>query len=257
MAKTAAKLEALDRITERLPMLDVWTRPEPGSRKPRFSRDDIAGAAMRIADAEGFEAVSMRRIAAELDAGTMTLYHYVRTKDELLTLVTDAFMGEVVVPHGEALPTNWRDAVTVIARRTRDALLRHPWVLDISDDPAFGPNGVRHFDQSLQALSSLRLELEDKLEIISAVDELVFGHCLQFRNNHAGGDGQSDTGMIDYVTELIATGEYPELRRLADERPMLETWRRTWRTMSDPARFDRTLSRLLDGIERDLVRRRR
>ena len=62
---------------------------------------------MRIADAEGFDAVSMRRIAAELDAGTMTLYHYVRTKDELLTLVIDAVMGEVVVPdrRADARPT--------------------------------------------------------------------------------------------------------------------------------------------------------
>ena len=51
-----------------------------GSRKPRFSRDDIARAALRIADAEGFDALSMRRLAAELDAGTMTLYHYVRPR---------------------------------------------------------------------------------------------------------------------------------------------------------------------------------
>ena len=56
---------------------------------------------MRIADTEGFDAVSMRRIAAELDVGTMTLYHYVRTKDELLSLVVDAVMGEVVVPTTE------------------------------------------------------------------------------------------------------------------------------------------------------------
>ena len=57
---------------------------------------------MRIADAEGFDALSMRRLAAELDAGTMTLYHYVRTKDELLALVNDAVMGELIVPPGRA-----------------------------------------------------------------------------------------------------------------------------------------------------------
>ena len=76
----------------------MWTRGDRGSRKPRFNRDDIAAAAIRIADGEGFEAVSMRRLAAELDAGTMSLYHYVRTKDELLTLVVDALLGEVVLP---------------------------------------------------------------------------------------------------------------------------------------------------------------
>ena len=73
----------------------VWTRTEPTGRQPRFTRDQIAAAAIRIADAEGADALSMRRIASELDAGTMTLYHYIRTKDELLALVGDAIMGEM------------------------------------------------------------------------------------------------------------------------------------------------------------------
>ena len=93
---------------------------------------------MRIADREGFAAVSMRRIATELDAGTMTLYHYVRTKDELLTLVVDAVMAEVVIPATEPIPTDWRAALTMVAERTRAALERHPWILDIADDPAVG-----------------------------------------------------------------------------------------------------------------------
>ena len=77
----------------------------------RFTRDEIARGRDPHRRPEGFDAVSMRRIAAELDAGTMTLYHYVRTKDELLTLVTDAVMGEVVVPPTSEIPTDWRDGV--------------------------------------------------------------------------------------------------------------------------------------------------
>ena len=60
---------------------------QPGTRQPRFTRDAIASVAVRIADTEGLDALSMRRLAAELGAGTMTLYHYVHTKDELLALV--------------------------------------------------------------------------------------------------------------------------------------------------------------------------
>ena len=52
--------------------------------------------AFAIADSKGFEAVSMRKIAAKLGAGTMTIYHYVRTKDDLVALMDDALMGEVV-----------------------------------------------------------------------------------------------------------------------------------------------------------------
>ena len=103
-AKTAKHVETLDRLAAHLETIDVWTRAERSSRKPRFNRDDIAAAAIRIADTEGFEAVSMRRLAAELDAGTMSLYHYVRTKDELLTLVVDALLAEVVLPPDQRLP---------------------------------------------------------------------------------------------------------------------------------------------------------
>ena len=71
--------------------------PSRAAGVPAAAGTQIAAAAVRIADAEGFEAVSMRRLAAELDAGTMTLYHYVRTKDELLALVTDAVMARAVV----------------------------------------------------------------------------------------------------------------------------------------------------------------
>ena len=83
--------------------LPIWVRPEPGTRRPRFTREQIAATA--LADRgplRAFEAVSMRRIAAELGAGTMTLYHYVRTKDDLKDLLDDAIVGEALVPDGRA-----------------------------------------------------------------------------------------------------------------------------------------------------------
>ena len=187
-------LDSLDRLAAHLDALDVWTRAEPATRKPRFTRDDIAAAAIRIADAEGLDAVSMRRIATDLDAGTMTLYHYVRTKDELLTLVSDAVMGEVALPADVELPADWRAAITLIANRSRDALLRHPWMLDIHDDPPIGPNSVRHFDQSYGAVASLPVSLGERMEIILAVDEYVFGHCMHERNNDHGDDDSFGRG---------------------------------------------------------------
>lgn len=65
-----------------------------------------------------------------------------RTKDELLTVVVDAFLGEVVLPPSQRLPRHWRPAITVVATRSRDALRRHPWILDITDDPKIGPNAT-------------------------------------------------------------------------------------------------------------------
>ena len=105
-------------------------------------------------------AVSMRRIAAELDAGTMTLYHYVRTKDELLTLVIDAVMGEVVVPADEPMPD--RLARRADVDRRAHAATRCSGTRGSSTSPTIppiGPNSVRHFDQSLQAVASLPITL--------------------------------------------------------------------------------------------------
>ena len=83
---------ALGRVAAHLDALDLWTRTEPGARKPRLGRAELASVAIRVADTEGIDAVSMRRIATELDVGTMTLYHYVRTKDELLALMVDELL---------------------------------------------------------------------------------------------------------------------------------------------------------------------
>lgn len=70
----------------------IWARPERAGRgpKPAFSRADIAAAAVRIADAEGLDAVSMRKVAAELGCGTMSLYNYVPRKEDLHELMLDA-----------------------------------------------------------------------------------------------------------------------------------------------------------------------
>jgi AcrR family transcriptional regulator len=234
-------------------VLDLWTRTEPGARKPRFTRDDIAGAAVRIADRDGIDALSMRRLAADLEAGTMTLYHYVRTKDELLTLVTDAVMGEIVVPVGE-LPDDWRAAMTMLAHSSRAALERHPWVFDIVDDPAFGPNGVRHFDQSLQAVKSLPGSLDDKLDVIAAVDEYVFGYCLHARNDYADhGDPSVDDPMMHYVLDLSRTGHYPQISALIAEHGFEPLWTKISGHAREESRFDRNLARLLDGIAHSLT----
>ena len=251
--KAIKHAEALDRLAAHLDALEVWTahgtRQPAAAVQPRGDRDrPPCGSPTH----EGFDALSMRRIAAELDAGTMTLYHYVRTKDELLALVTDAVMGEVILPDGERLPAGWREAMTVIAHRSRDALRRHPWILDIADDPAIGPNSVRHFDQSLQAVASLDVDLVTKLDIISVVDEYVFGHCIQERTSFRDDASAAEDQMLTYVTELVSRGGYPELERLVEAEGVARLWSQILVHLHDPDRFDRNLTRILDGIERDL-----
>ncbi len=234
----------------------IWTRPEPGARKPRFSREQIAAAALAIADTEGFEAVSIRRVAAELGAGTMSLYRYISAKSDLVALMDDAIMGESLIPGGQ-LPADWREALAMIARSTRETLLRHPWAVQAlqgrgaaAQDGPFGPNGLRHFEQSLAAVATAPLDTAAKLDLLAIVDDYVFGHVMRAGEQQARA-ASTDPGhaaaITEYIQGQISTGQFPHLSKLARD-PAAQT-------IADPGRldqrFERGLRALLDGAAAD------
>jgi AcrR family transcriptional regulator len=246
--------QALERAAERAgPAEPIWARPEPGVRRAGYTRDQIAKAALAIADAEGFDAVSMRRVAAELGAGTMTLYHYVRNKDELIDLMDDAMMAEVIVPDDE-LPSNWREALAEIARRSRGAWERHKWAKDQPPGVTIGPNGMRHFEQSLEAVAGTDLNWLDKVEIINMVDDYVVGYII---GQGEAGASQEDLRekwvepMSRYLDVQLATGDFPNVRAMTDElggtRAAINSF---IDTVGNDQHFERGLGRLLDGIEK-------
>src|SRR6204780_2860088 len=123
----ASREEARDqRIAEH-----IQRHREHGARPPRrasgLSRDEIVRTAIAVADAEGPEAISMRRIARELGAGVMSLYWYVESKEELLELMLDAIEAGVDVPDASG---DWRADLGTFAHRIRAALVQHRWALD-------------------------------------------------------------------------------------------------------------------------------
>jgi AcrR family transcriptional regulator len=234
----------------------IWDNPAPGSRRPRHTREQIATAALEIADREGFEAVSMRRVATEIGSGTMTLYHYVRTKDDLIDLMHDAIMGEVLVPAGE-LPTAWRPALTAIARRSRAVFIRHPWALQALGGARGGPNGMRHFEQSVAAVSELSISPREKLEIIAIVDDYVFGFVFRSGELDAAFDASLHaeliTELMPHFEAQIRSGEYPHIEQLVGDDDPLDTWRLVVETMIAESRFEKGLGLLLGGIEAQLA----
>ena len=228
----------------------IWTRPEPGSRRPKFTRDQIASTALTIADTEGFDAVSMRRVAAELGAGTMTLYYYVRTKDELVALMDDAIMSEVLIP-AEEFPGHWYDALTAVAVRTWDVLMRHTWALRSLQNVPAGPNAMRHFEQSLAALAGTGLDASGKLALIAMVDDYVQGNVLRTAEMRSAGrpaeDDAPTEAAIRFAESQLATGEFPHTRALLGEGDLRDAFPRLVGDMSERDRFRRGLSVLLDG----------
>jgi AcrR family transcriptional regulator len=225
----------------------IWLRREPGERKTRLTRAMLAEAAIAIADKEGFDAVSIRRIAAELGAGAMTLYHYIRTKADLVALMDDALMGEIVLPDGE-LPSDWRAALVMIARRTRDVFARHPWALFSMQGALPGPNALRHFEQSLAAVAGAPFDEAGRLELLNLVDDFVMGHALRAGEVHAwtAGSPAAAEGVEEFWRRELATGRFPHTAALMKNRAGGDG-KTHLRWLADPQRFDRALTVLLDG----------
>jgi AcrR family transcriptional regulator len=194
-----------------------------------LSREKIAAAALRIADAEGFASVSMRRVAKEMGVGTMSLYYYVRTKADLIAAMDDVLMGEVLMP---SLPRNWREALTLIATRTRDVFLRHPWTLSSMLSAPPGVNAMRHMEQCLQVLARTTMTTREKLALLAMIDDFVFGYALR----EAGSNPKVD---LRFVRAQLATGAFPRLKEAFGKgrRPAM------------PDRFQMGLRALLDLVK--------
>jgi AcrR family transcriptional regulator len=143
----------------------------------------------------------MRRVAQELRVGTMSLYYYVKTKDDLIAVMDDALMGEALLPK---LPKGWQRAILEIAKRTHAIFIRHPWALAAMLTAPPGLNAMRHMEQCLEALARTSMTGKQKIALLATVDDFVFGNALR----ETAGDAAIDT---KFATDQLATGAFPRL----------------------------------------------
>ncbi len=201
-------------------------RGRPARGASGLSLADIVGTAITVADAEGTEAVSMRRIARELRVGAMSLYWYVSSKDELYQLMLEKVQAESQAPE----PTgDWRADVRTYARNARAALLRHPWAIDfLGHGPPSGPNDARNAERMIAAFDGLGLDLTTITYATVTIGTYVLGAVLrevqEIRWHSAIGrarQGWSQADIAAFLDELDRrirqSGRYPHIVRLFDE----------------------------------------
>ncbi|MZD04185.1 TetR family transcriptional regulator [Streptomyces sp. SID5785] len=195
----------------------IWARPERSGRGPRaaHSRADIAAAAVRVADAEGIDAVSMRHVAAELGMGTMSLYNYVPRKEDLYELMVDAVSGEYTYPEPSG---DWRADLLGLARQMREMMLRHPWLPRLmSPVYGFSPNALTYLEYSLRCLDPLERPYGAKLELVAAVNGVVTTYVAneiataERTRSLPWSEEQEQAVRIGYLGAQIAGGRYPRL----------------------------------------------
>jgi AcrR family transcriptional regulator len=201
-------------------------------RKP-LRAADILATAIRVADAEGIEAVSIRRIARELDGRPMSIYDHFASKDDLLGAMREEAIGAVPGP----LPEGWREALATIARRTYATMVAHPWIVTVSGRARrFGPNATEAARQSAAAAAGLGLGPEELWVVQGTLNDYVLGHSLRIASI------PRDTDRGEAVpADLIAAAE------LADT-PELAALPESLRTRDSLARFEAGLEIVLDGI---------
>ena len=199
----------------------VWLKPErPGrANGSPLGRAQIVRAAIDLIDEEGIDALSMRKLAARLGVGVMSLYWHVDRKDDLLELVGDAIFGEMTLPDE---PTgDWRADLTLVANETRAVFTRHPWLLrNMGGSTHQGPNFIRHAEFSFGSLTLAGVAPETMIAIVSAVDSYVFG-CLVSRPVNADSSPPAHhlaehdlTAMKSQFECILAKGHYPALTGL-------------------------------------------
>lgn len=222
---------------------------QPPQRGRGLSREDIIDAAIAVADAEGTEAVSMRRIARELGTGTMSLYWHVSSKDELQSLMLDAVQAELPEPSGD-----WRADLTAFARATREGLIRHPWAIDylVSGPPA-GPREAGNGERLLAALDGLGLDLQTMTWIAVTTATYVAGAVIREAREirwHRESEAmfaamtaeEEQQWRAKHVAYLDDPDRYPHMARLFAEGVDPDA------PETREARFQFGLDTLLDGI---------
>jgi AcrR family transcriptional regulator len=195
----------------------IWDLPEHGTRgpRPRHDRAAIAAIAVRIADSEGLEAVTMRRVAGELGIAVMSLYNYVPAKDHLAQLMTDQLAGEYAYPVTPAPDPH--AAIADLARQAREIARRHPWLAGLMQRPVPpGPNGLRYLDYFLGLLAGSGLDTGAKLEVTAMISGFatMYGAmqaALPAERTGTASTAQQNAAQVQAFARAAASGRYPNL----------------------------------------------
>lgn len=198
----------------------------------------MLSAAVQLADAEGIEALSMRRLAKDLGVEAMSLYNHVANKDEILAGILDVVAAEIELPEVDG---DWKAAVRRNAISDRDARVRHRWVSGLSmSKQSGGPAQLRRSDWLLRTLREAGFPAELTYHAFHVLEAYILGFTgLQLGFPYKG---EELAGKANAFMATLPAGEYPDLVEHIEQH--LEPHE------GDEGGFELGLDLLLDGLER-------
>lgn len=224
-----------------LPWGPPASEAHPGGREP-LTRDQIVDAAMRLANTDGLEGLSMRRLGQELGAGATSVYWHIKNKDQLEDLMVDRLIGEVMA---ELRETNgWRDGLAEVARVMRRVLIRHRNIAPLlGERPTVGPSALDAAERVMGILRDGGFDTRTTSMASGALINYASGFALfESRASGSGTDPEQAAADAEAVMEYFRSlpeDRYPNLLAVAGI------------SITEDEQFEYGLQRLLDGFAAD------
>ena len=224
----------------------IWARlsAQGRTRARGLDYEAITRAAIAIADQDGLDAVSMRKIAGRVDSGTMSLYRHISGREDLTELMYDSVLAELVQDLGEP-SGDWRADLTRLARASRRLHHRHPWASSLGARPTLGPNALRVMEFAMACADEPGLTIDQVMDRVSTTLQFTQGFV---RAELAEDEARRRTGLDEaawrerigpYLAEVLAGGHHPYLERII----------RDAEDFPEPdVQFERRLAMVLDGL---------
>jgi AcrR family transcriptional regulator len=197
-----------------------WWRPPKGRprRRAPLSREAIVDAALAILDADGVDALTIRRLGQELGTGAASLYWHIAGKDELGELVYDRIMGEIEVPEPD--PSRWQDQLKDLTRQAYSVMLSHNDAVRLSiGRPPAGPNTLRIVEWMLALMRGADIPDQPAAYFGNTLGRFLDASVLEATTATRAGNGESDPDGPDMMREYWASlppDQFPNLTALAE-----------------------------------------
>jgi AcrR family transcriptional regulator len=191
------------------PAVTIWMRPERSAvgRPAQWSRGEITEVALRVADNEGLDAVSMRRVATDLGTGAASLYRYVETREDLLDLMTDATSAEFRPGPSTG---DWLADLIALGEQALAIFRRHRWLAGLAiTRPVIGPNGVALIEHFLTLLQEHPADVAAKMEAFGMLNGITAAFAL-----HEQADPGLQARNLAYLGHALTSGRHPRLAAL-------------------------------------------
>ena len=222
--------------------VDVTTSEGAAGKRTPLSRERVLRAAMALADEEGLDALSMRKLGKQLGVEAMSLYKHVANKDDLLDGIAELVASEIYLPNPE---THWKIGMRERAISARRVFQRHPWAVGLMEARANpGPASMRYYDTVIGSLRRGGFPIRLATRAFSLMDAYVFGYAAQEINLPFG--STEDLSVIaENIKEQLPAGEFPHFTEMILDYVLRPEW-------NFEEEFAFGIDLILDGLQRAL-----